>query len=534
MLSMANDRRLWLVLPMATLLLLGTGCQQHQQRKSTSKPMGAKPTTTKPADPMPTDPDPGPSGPTMMAGSSVAVALPTGDRRTSALLLEKMAPDEVRMGQEYEYVLKVTNLTDMPLNNVQVVETTEGGFTMSGSAPQGRLAGTQATWDLGTLGPRESKTIRVRGRATARGTVEMCASVTWDTAACVQTRVVEPQLKLEKQAPAEALACEEIPMTFIVTNTGDGAARDVVIEDQLPAGMTSEGGQTIRIDAGTLDSGQSRTFRKMVKASRTGSFNNTASASSGGDLTVRSNTTTTVVRQPKLTIECKCPDTIWAGRNATCEVTVRNTGDGPSRDTRIECSASGVPVQFVSASDGGQNAGGRTVWNLGTLEPGATRTLNVTLNPQGKGTFTQTCTANGYCADPVRSECGTDVKGIPAVLLEVIDITDPVQVGTDTTYVITVTNQGSAQDTNVRIVCNLEAAQQLVSATGITQPTSPVNASATSVTFAPLPVLAVGAKESWRVTVKAKSAGDIRFAVQMNTDNLQRPVNETEATNFYE
>ena len=96
------------------------------------------------------------------------------------------------------------------------------------------------------------------------------------------------------------------------------------------------------------------------------------------------------------------------------------------------------------------------------------------------------------------------------------------------------TNQGSAEDTNIRIQCNLEAAQELVSATGQTAAATAVNASARSVTFQPLPRLAVGAKASWRVTVKAKAAGDIRFAVQMNTDELKRPVNETEATNFYQ
>ena len=38
---------------------------------------------------------------------------------------------------------------------------------------------------------------------------------------------------------------------------------------------------------------------------------------------------------------------------------------------------------------------------------------------------------------------------------------------------------------------------------------------------------------SWLVTVKAEGAGDVRFAVQMESDQMSRAVNETESTNQY-
>ena len=111
-----------------------------------------------------------------------------------------------------------------------------------------------------------------------------------------------------------------------------------------------------------------------------------------------------------------------------------------------------------------------------------------------------------------------------------VDITDPVEVGQQTTYVITVTNQGSAADTNIRIVTKLPAEQSFVTATGATNAT----ANGKTITFAPLGSLAPGASTSWRVTVRADSAADSRFSVEMTSDNLTSPVNETEATNLYE
>ena len=119
--------------------------------------------------------------------------------------------------------------------------------------------------------------------------------------------------------------------------------------------------------------------------------------------------------------------------------------------------------------------------------------------------------------------------GIAAILLEVIDVTDPIEIGDNETYEIAVTNQGSDYSTNIRITCTLEDTMQYVSSSGPTKGTL----DAKTVTFDPLASLAPKAKTTWKVVVKALSAGDVRFKVEMIEDCLKRPVEETEATNFY-
>jgi hypothetical protein len=96
--------------------------------------------------------------------------------------------------------------------------------------------------------------------------------------------------------------------------------------------------------------------------------------------------------------------------------------------------------------------------------------------------------------------------------------------------VITATNQGSAPDTNIKIICTLEDSEQYVSSSGATTGIAAGN----TITFAPLPSLAPKAQATWRVTVKAVKAGDVRFTTVMTTDQLTRPVQETEATNLYQ
>ena len=146
-----------------------------------------------------------------------------------------------------------------------------------------------------------------------------------------------------------------------------------------------------------------------------------------------------------------------------------------------------------------------------------------------EGTYENTATAKAECASSVSASASTAVKGIAAILLEVIDVDDPIELGTNETYVITVTNQGTSAGTNIKIVCTLEDNVEYVSASG---PTT-ANVKDSVVTFGPLPRLAPRAKATWRVVVKAVKAGDVRFKVTMTSDQLRRPVEETESTEMY-
>jgi uncharacterized repeat protein (TIGR01451 family) len=122
-----------------------------------------------------------------------------------------------------------------------------------------------------------------------------------------------------------------------------------------------------------------------------------------------------------------------------------------------------------------------------------------------------------------------EVKGIPAILLEVIDVEDPIEVGSTITYIITVTNQGSAVGTNIKLACTLPAQQSYASSDGPTQ----ASIDGPSVAFAALPSLAPKAKATFRVVATGTAPGDVRFKVSMTSDQAQTPVEETESTNVY-
>jgi uncharacterized repeat protein (TIGR01451 family) len=447
------------------------------------------------------------------------------------IAIVKEAPPLKTVGEAFDYSIRVSNPSEVTAENVVVRDVLPAGIQYVSSSPRAQVQGQALTWSLGSLAGGGSEMITVTVEGTRTGTFENCAEVTaaggLSARDCATTRIVAPALALEKECPAEVIICDLIPYRLVVRNTGDGPATNVKIVDRLPDGLlTDQGRDAVAFNAETLEPGQAREARFNVKASRTGTFVNRASATADGGLSAEAECRT-IVRQPVLTVTKSGPEMRFIGRPADYEITVANTGDAAARETVL---TDDIPagVEFVQADQGGRRSNGQVVWNLGTLEPGASKRVNMRLTPTRDGVVRNTASARAVCAEASDSHSMT-VKGIPAILLEVIDLEDPIEVGANEVYVITVTNQGSAVGTNIRVVATLTAEQEYVSSEG------EVRASVDEkvVTFAPIPALAPKAKATLRLVVKATAPGDVRFKVSMTSDQFQTPVTETESTNIY-
>ncbi|MBL7214412.1 MAG: DUF11 domain-containing protein [Phycisphaerae bacterium] len=449
---------------------------------------------------------------------------------SGAVRLEKVMPASVQLNAPFEYTINLTNLTDMMLTDIEVKERIPTTLKDLSSAPAGKLEGGIVTWKMDSLGPKATDKIVVQATATEAGCLQTCADVTYVILACANTQVVQPALTISKSAPDKVTICDAIPLKFVVTNKGTGTATNVKIMDTLPDGlMTQDGKKSIEIALGSLATGQSATRTVVTKAAKTGTFKNQASAVADGNLKAQSEVTTTVVTQPVLAIQKTGSKKEYLGRSIKYDITVTNKGDAVAADTVITDT---IPagVGNIQATAGGVLAENRVTWKVGNLAPKASKTVSVSYMPAGEGTLSNTARATAVCADAVSASAQTEINAISAILLEVVDVTDPIEVGNNVTYVITVTNQGSATGTGILIKAMLEDTMSYVSSSGATA--GAIDGS--TITFAKLPSLAPKAKATWKVVVKAAKAGDVRFRVTMNSDQLGRDVEETEATNFYE
>ena len=270
-----------------------------------------------------------------------------------------------------------------------------------------------------------------------------------------------------------------------------------------------------------------------LRADKTGVFTNTLVAKAD-DGVVAKQTMKITVKQPKLQMTADAPSMRYVGNMIRYSINVKNTGDGNAKNLVAQLQ---VPegVKFVKADEGGRPLGNNKVivWKLASLVSGDTEKLTATFIAEKIMKVNAVVSAKALAAPMVRKSLSTDVKGIPALMLQVDDLQDPVAVGGKVQYKIIITNQGSLDASNVVVQCKLEKTMSFVGGSGPTKVASNKNG---VITFKPLRTLGLGKdnKAVWIVEVNAKKAGDVRFTATVKCDQLQRQVSEEESTEFYD
>ncbi len=231
---------------------------------------------------------------------------------------------------------------------------------------------------------------------------------------------------------------------------------------------------------------------------------------------------------PVISIDCSTPKELLPGRPIKVCLTVRNTGDGRESNVVVRLPLpTGATLREFSA--GGREESGAVVWTLDSVGPGAAVEVCVSLGVERLGTFEFSAAAKGAKSAEAKTSCETFIRGVPAILLEIVDLEDPIEVGGQVTYVIRVTNQGSAAGTNVKVKCTLAASQEYIAGSGSTVLTTVGRVLNTE----SIPSLAPKDSAEWRLVVRAAQADDARFSVELSSDQFEIPIHENESTRQY-
>ncbi len=430
--------------------------------------------------------------------------------------MSKKMPAEASLGGEFMAELNLT--AQACAANVVVRDTVPDGASYVRSEPAATVDGKQLTWRIGDLEAGEARNIKLWLKAEKEGKIVNCASVSADPRTCAATFVGKATIAIEKSGPETAIINSDVAYNVVVKNTGTAVARDVVVTDAVPEGMS---GQPVTVNVGDLAPGQSKPITVTYKATKRGKVCNTAVANSSNAGKVSDDACTTIL-VPGLKVEKSGTKEQILGRNADYEIVVSNTGDTTLTDVLVTDTAP-AGTSIVSTS-GGSVSGNKATWTV-TLKPGEKKNLSVKLTSTTAGNHCNTVTASAGGMKDSAEAC-TLWKGIAAVLLEAVDNPDPIQVGETTTYTIKVTNQGFADIHGVKIAASFDDEVQPVSS-----PQGTV--SGQSVSFPSVASVAPKQAVTYTVVVKGVKAGDSRNRIILTCDELTKSVEETESTTVY-
>jgi uncharacterized repeat protein (TIGR01451 family) len=128
-----------------------------------------------------------------------------------------------------------------------------------------------------------------------------------------------------------------------------------------------------------------------------------------------------------------------------------------------------------------------------------------------------------------RAQQQIEIDGLAAIMFELHDLQDPIEVGGETGYEIRVVNQGTKAATNVQVTVHLPPGIQFVSAEGESQHTVQHG----RITFDPIAELAPRADTVYRLRAQGAQAGDQRVTVEVNTDDVAQPIRREESTRVF-
>jgi len=241
-----------------------------------------------------------------MAFSTAGAVTPLADLSLTKSVNNATPP----IGGTVTFVITLNNAGPETATNVAVSDQLPAGLSfVSAAATLGSYDDATGIWSVGTLAPGTGAVLTITATVVTAGvianTAQVSASDQFDPdstpgnsvpteddqdTVTITARVPTADLQVTKLArPRQAVVGQLVTFTIVVTNVGPDAATNVVLTDQLPAGLRFVSAQATQGNydsttgawtIGTLDSAASATLRITVRVRAAGTIRNTAQVTS--------------------------------------------------------------------------------------------------------------------------------------------------------------------------------------------------------------------------------------------------------------
>ncbi len=425
------------------------------------------------------------------------------------LVIQKFAPTEIQVGKTAKFVVQIRNAGGQSADGVIIRDEIPQGTKLISTSPNATTDGSHLTWQIGKLSPGEDRTVEMQLMPTTEGDIGSVATVSYNSQVSVKTRCTMPQLAIRMTAANEVMVGSQQHVKIEIRNPGSGDATGVILFENVPPNVKHVAGPALEFEIGTLHPNETRELDLVLTAEKAGKVVNTLTAKADGNLQVQQQVEFEVIA-PGLTVGLDGPERRYLERPATYEVSIQNPGTAPAHDVQI---VTKLPkgMKFVRANNMGEyDAATHAVyWSLAELPKGEKGTVELVAMPTEAGP--QTLQVDGHAQQGLADHKQRDimVEGLAAIMFEVKDTENPIEVNGETGYEIRVVNQGTKAATNVQVSVDIPPGLKVISAEG----ESGHKLQDGKLIFEPLQQLAPKADSVFKIRAQGLQPGDQRIVV---------------------
>lgn len=462
----------------------------------------------------------------------------TGDKEDDFLLTQKMpvlvskvgGPRTIVVGREATYRVLLANRGDIAaeqvVTNVNVpegaevvgVESVDGVIEQQGNS--GVIVWRTQRLETGAVAKLDLRLVARTGSPIELGVTHTHKPIDGTTLVNVQ----EPKLALAIVGPEEVLYGKPQTFRLTISNPGTGTAESVALHLTPPGG---DADRRTSHEFGNIGAGEERTVEIELTAREAGQLAVNASASAQNGVAAEL-TKQVFCRKAELVVDWRGPADRYAGAPAAYYFRVRNPGTAAAPDVVLDVTLPAgfelLPVEGTPAARDNCLA-----YRVGSLEPGAERVIELrgVLRQAGANTIGLRAAAT----DETRSEAVdavTEVVALADLKLDVLDPKGPVATNQEVIYEIRITNRGSSDAHDVRVVGLFSEGIDPHHVDGET-----TDLSDGRVAFKTIERLAAGEKRVFKIHARAHEEGTHLFRAEVLCRDLEIKLAAEETTRFF-
>jgi len=447
------------------------------------------------------------------------------------LVIEKIMPKEVQINEPMTVVISIRNTGSAKAKNVVLTDRLPKGARFEEANASGfRTENGEICWQLGDLGINEKRNVELTLIPTTEGEIGSVATATFSIEASGSTRVTKPALTMEVTcANDEHLVGGDLVLIIQLSNPGTGIARNITLEEYVPEGLSHPTGKKLSATFGDLKPNESKRLQLTLKCERAGETINYLVAKGENELFAESKIPI-IVLAPGLNLAIDGPKNRYLDRKATYELRVGNPGSATTREVMLFAK---LPkgLDFVSTdSMGVYDPESHTVhWMLDALPAQQSGKITLVTTPRTIGEYKIEFSGRALGNLQTSAIHEVFVDGIASLGFEITSKVDPVELGREAAYEIRIFNRGTKASSNVNIRVQLPEDMRFIAAEGPTQ----YNISGSIIDFVNLHQLVPSETKTYLIRAQCLAVGDQRVLVQVQSDEMEKPVTKEENTNVY-